>query len=294
MMITENGNYSDFTNEIKNNNWNIHGMRVRKDNQIIFQYGECEERFPIYSATKSITALGVGLAVSEGKMKIEDSLYQYIAKIVPKTISEEKIETLKKITIKRLLTMSIPELPFRPQGEDWLEYAINSLPQNIENIAFEYSNIPAYLAGVALEQAIGEPVMDYLNVRLFQPLKIEKSTFINCPSGYFYGASGMELSVNELEKIGQLCMNYGWIGHQEIIPEVWVNEATKKQIDCREGGYGYYFWKYGDGYRISGKWGQRCIVFPEEKLLITYLSETKENSDEIMEEIRRIFELGSK
>ena len=113
---------------------------------------------------------------------------------------------------------------------------------------------------------------DYLEERLFDPLGIVKPTFQNCPSGYFYGASGMFLTVPELAKIGQLCLQNGMFEGQRLVSEVYINEATSIQQMNREGGYGYFFWKYKDGYRISGKWGQRSFVFPEKDMVITYLS----------------------
>lgn len=46
----------------------------------------------------------------------------------------------------------------------------------------------------------------------------------------------------------------------------------------REGGYGYFLWKYLDGFSINGKLGQKCYVLPERKLVISFLSHMEENS----------------
>lgn len=66
-----------------------------------------------------------------------------------------------------------------------------------------------------------------------------------------------------------------------------MNEATAIQQMNREGGYGYYFWHYRDGFRISGKWGQKCFVFPKRQLMITYLAEMKEGADVALHTMER-------
>ena len=50
----------------------------------------------------------------------------------------------------------------------------------------------------------------------------------------------------------------------------------------REGGYGYYFWKYRDGFCISGKWKQKCYILPEQERIITFLSDITDDSDDLI------------
>lgn len=279
--------FKDFLQELNQNNWKVHGIQIVKNNKLIHQYGDCTTRYPIYSATKSILSLAVGMAVQEGKMSVDEPVYQYIGDIIPDSTTKNKMDLLKKITIKRLLTMSIPGLPFRPEGDNWLEYSINSLPDDITKNEFQYSNIPAYLTGLAVSGAVGKHVISYLKPRLFDILEIKEPIYQNCPGGYFYGASGMQLSVEELGRIGQLCFNQGIYHGKTVVSQKWIDEAVRTQIQCREGGYGYYFWKFDEGYRISGKWGQRCIVMPKNKQIITYLSDMEEGSEQVTDAVKK-------
>ena len=57
-----------------------------------------------------------------------------------------------------------------------------------------------------------------------------------------------------------------------------MNEATSVQMMNREGGYGYFIWKYRDGFSINGRLKQKCYVLPKEGLVITYLSEIEDPS----------------
>ena len=266
-------NFQGFVDTIKENNLEVYGIQVFHKGEIVASWQEEPiQRHPIYSATKSIVSLAVGMARDDGKFDIDASLYEYLKLEVPVYASSKQVETLKKISVKRLLTMSVQGYPFRPEGENWLEYSLLYPLENVEEKCFNYSNIPAYLVGVAVAKALGVHLYDYLEERLFEPLGIVKPPFQNCPSGYFYGASGMFLTVPELAKIGQLCIQKGMYNGQRLISEEYINEATAIQQMNREGGYGYFFWKYKEGYRISGKWGQRSFVFPEKDMVITYLS----------------------
>lgn len=266
-------NFQGFVDTIKEKNLEVYGVEVFHKDKIVGSWQEEPmQRHPIYSATKSIASLAVGMARDDGKFDIDAPIYEYLKAEVPAYASDEQVENLKKISVKRLLTMSVQGYPFRPEGDNWLEYSLLYPLENVEEKCFDYSNIPAYLVGVAVAKALGVHLYDYLEERLFEPLGIVKPSFQNCPRGYFYGASGMFLTVSELAKIGQLCLQKGIFEGQRLVSETYINEATSIQQMNREGGYGYFFWKYKDGYRISGKWGQRSFVFPEKDMVITYLS----------------------
>lgn len=274
--------FDNFINKVIENNWPVYGLDIFSHGHIVCKYDfSSEERHPIYSATKSFTATAAGIAAAEGKFKLEASVYDYLREEISSNISEEQLHTLQRISMKRLLTMSVPGYPFRPEGENWLDFCLTYPIPYSEIPAFEYSNIPAYLVGVTVEKAVGEHLISYLGPRLLEPLGIENLEYLNCPSGHFYGASGMSLTVNELSRLGQLYLQMGQYNNRQLLLESWVREATSIQQMNREGGYGYYFWKYKDGFSINGKWGQKCFVFPAKQLMITYLANFKEQPDTV-------------
>jgi CubicO group peptidase (beta-lactamase class C family) len=270
-----------FVDRIIEKKLELYGINIKQEGRLVGSHNFIPRvRHPIYSATKSFTSTAVGLAIEEKLLSQEDEILKYLEEDLPEDIPTETKNNLAKLTIKRLLTMSVPGYPFRPEGEDWLSFALSVPLSHVEREAFHYSNIPAYLVGVIVEKAVKQNLMDYLKPRLFEPLGITEPSCCFCPGGHFYGASGMSLTVEELSRLGQLYLQLGeWNGKQLLSP-TWVEEATGKQIETREGGYGYYFWRCPDnGYLISGKWGQRCYVFPEKKLVITYMGNLQDNHD---------------
>ena len=275
-------NFATFVNDIQKNNWNVFGVEVYHAGQLLHSYGDTTmTRYPIYSATKTITSIAVGLAMDEGKMDIDKSVLQYLPANVVGQMGQEQVEAYKNITIKRLLTMSVSGYPFRPEGRSWLVESLNYPIADVTKEDFEYSNVSAYLVGVAVSCAVREPLYQYLNHKLFVPLGIINPPYETCPDGYFYGASKMELTVHELSKIGLLLYNGGCYEGKRIVSEEYVKEATSIQQMNREGGYGYFIWKYRDGFSINGKWKQKCYVLPKEELVITYLSHIEEDTPDL-------------
>ena len=280
--------------------WAVHGIEVFLDGTVIAKRSfQADIRYPVYSTTKSVTSTAVGLAVAEGKMQLQDPLAAYLSSSALAQMPGSQRERFAQLPITRFLTMSIPGYPFRPEGSDYLAYALSCPVDYNAPATFAYSNIPAYLTGVAVANAVGRHLADYLRPRLFAPLGIQDPVFQDSPEGYFYGASGMQLTVHELSLLGQLYLQQGnWQGSQ-LLSKEWVREATSCQITNREGGYGYYFWRYGAGYRISGKWGQRCLIFPKgsrctdgsvyaHDLMITCLSDLPQGSEEVSQVVEEV------
>lgn len=275
-------NFEAFINDIRKNDWNVFGVEVYKGGKLVHSFGDTTTtRYPIYSATKTITSIAVGLAVDEGKMDIYKSVLEYLPASAVEQMKPEQAKLYKDITIRHLLTMSVSGYPFRPEGDSWLVESLNYPIKGVSQDVFDYSNVSAYLVGVAVSHTEGEPLYEYLNRKLFIPLGIKEPPYATCPDGYFYGASKMELTVHEFGKIGLLLYNGGCYDGKRILSEDYVKEATSVQKRNREGGYGYFIWKYRDGFSINGKWKQKCYILPKEELVITYLSHIEDDTPDL-------------
>ena len=92
----------------------------------------------------------------------------------------------------------------------------------------------------------------------------------------------MKLSVNDLSQIGLSLLNGGMFEGNRIVSENYIKTATSLIQANQEGGYGYFFWKYADGFCISGKWKQKCYVLPRQNQIITFLSDITDNSNDLI------------
>lgn len=281
-------NFDAFVKDIQQNQWNVFGVEVYESGRLSHEYGNTREsKFPIYSATKTITSIAAGIAQDQGKFELEKSVLAYLPSEFVKQMPKDQFTAFQAITIQRLLTMSVDGFPFRPEGESYLAYSLSCPVKNVSSRIFNYSNISAYLVGVALTHAVSEDLFSYLNRHLFVPLHIADPIYTRCPDGYFYGASGMELSVHDLSRIGLLLYNGGVYEGRRIVSEEYVKKAVSIQQMNREGGYGYFLWKYRDGFSINGKWKQKCYILPKRELIVTYLSHIEDDSHDLLNSMER-------
>ena len=286
--------FDAFVKDIRDNSWNVFGVEVYKNGQLIHSYGDTDENLhEIYSATKTVLSVAVGIASDEKRFDINRSLLSYLPSDKINGLSKEQQDVWNRITIQRLLTMSVGDFPFRPEGENYLDFSLNTKITDPDERKFNYSNISAYLVGVALTESLKTDLGTFIEERIFSPLGIEKYEYSRSPEGYFYGASGMKMTVNGLSRIGLLLYQKGAFNGQRILSEEYVNAATSIQQMNREGGYGYFIWKYRDGFSINGKMKQKCYVLPDQDLVITYLSHIEDDSHALLESMERNIVFGS-
>ena len=271
----------------------VYGLLVQEEGETVLALGDCTARHPVYSATKSFTATAAGMLQDAGKWSVDDPLAAYLPREAVEGMPPGKREAFRLLPISRFLTMSVPGYPFRPEGEDWLAFALSCPAEYAGAPTFSYSNIPAYLVGLAAGNAAGEPLSDYLRRELLAPLGIESPVFRTDPQGRFYGATGMELSVEELSRLGRLYMQDGLWNGKRLFSGSWAEAAVRPRIDAGKGqGYGYFFWAGLRDFSVSGKWGQKCLVYPGRKLIISWEGEMPETSGRFERAVRQLVSDG--
>ena len=109
--------FEELVKSIEKNHWPVYGLEIRENGKLMHSYGDTGEgRYPIYSATKSFVSTAAGLAVEEGKFSVKESVYDYLKSEVPAYATSTQKEILKKLTIERLMTMSVKG--YRPANFD--------------------------------------------------------------------------------------------------------------------------------------------------------------------------------
>ena len=280
--------FEAFIRDIESARWRVHGVEVYSDDRLRHSWGDTQDtKYDIYSATKSVLSVAVGIAQDMGMIDLERCVLDYMPAAALDGLSPQQRDAFRRITLHRLMTMSVPGFPFRPEGENYLRFALNCPDIRPEAQRFAYGNIPACLTGIALQQAVGEDAWAFIRRRVLEPLGIAGAVCARCPEGWFYGASGMKLSVNDLSRIGRMLCSGGTFNGVRIVSEAYVRKATSAlQDDCHDG-YGYLFRRWRDGFSINGKWKQRCYVLPRSGLVIAFLSDIREGSDALIDSMAR-------
>ena len=264
----------DLSKKLRTAGLSLHSLELVINTGETLSIGDPGTRYPVYSITKSLTSAAFLLAWDHGIVSPEMPLAAFIPR-------DDLPETFKTLSFERFLTMTAGHYPFRPQERSWLDFIL-SLDTDYTDRGYHYSNIPAYLVSLALENALGRPLMPYLTEHILAPLGIPEPPFQTCPEGHFYGATGLELSAHELTLLAQLFLNKGTLNGTQLISERAVTAATTPHVPTGSGdSYGYFFRVSQDHFAMAGKWGQRVLVFPEKGLTLAYLSYTPERSDDL-------------
>jgi CubicO group peptidase (beta-lactamase class C family) len=144
----------------------------------------------------------------------------------------------------------------------------------------------AYTLSAIVTKVTGQTTLDYLKPRLFEPLGIKNPRWDSSSEGYSFGGYGLYLCTEDIAKFGQLYLQNGNWNRRQIVPEKWVEEATRKQvrndgeghskigIDWRQG-YGFQFWRCThNAFRGDGAHGQLCVVIPDKDAVIAITADT--------------------
>ncbi len=257
------------------------GVIVSQNGEISARHaweGVCRRN--VYSVTKSFTAVAVGIAESEGLLTIDEKLTDAFSDELPENVSEN----LKLATVRDLLTMSLGQDKAYFMGEqrpnytetDWVKLALSKEFKYAPDERFLYSNTGPYLAGVLVQRRAGCTLSEYLKPRLFDHLGVNAVSWEVDPHGYNFGSSGLFLTLDELHRFGLMMQNGGVIGDKRIVPENWVAECGKKQVENGADGYGYLFWRGPHNtYRADGMYCQLSIIVPDKNAVITTVSECR-------------------
>jgi CubicO group peptidase (beta-lactamase class C family) len=278
----------------------VTGFLIARDDVILFehyQYARTDrDRLVSQSVVKSIMGILVGLAIADGAIKsVDDTAETY----VPGFRGSE----YGKTPIRDLLHMSsgVDFGEERDGGRDlnrlWADMVVgygpfkkgtvNSIIQFNHRIAppgtrYHYASIEPDVLGQVVRHAVGKPLSEYLQERVWQPIGAEAdAAWLVDAEGFELPHFGFNAVLRDYARLGRLLAHDGaWEG-KEIIPAQWMLDATTVRPPTDDYlapgksmptfGYGYLLWLLpGDRrqFALMGDLGQRICIDPVSKLVM--------------------------
>lgn len=238
------------------------------------------------SATKSLTALAIGLAIADGKIRsVDDRAFAYLKDMEP-FANDGSLK--RNITIADLLTMSsaldCDDNNDTPGNEEnmypkpsWTRFTVDlPLKQNWSRDAsglgpWSYCTAGTFLLGQIVQRATGERVDRYIEKRLLDPLQAGPRQWDTSPTGEIQTGGGLELTSRDLAKLAWMVTDGGmWRGRQ-VVPKSWIGEVLTVRRDAfADMRYGYQYWhriypsKCGpvDVWFMAGNGGNHVLSIP--------------------------------
>lgn len=283
----------------------IRSVTIIKDNKLVFQKYrdnyDNDSLFPINSATKTVTGTLIGIALKEGYIEsIDVPFISYFPEYQDAIVDEE----IKKVTIEELLTMTsglkwnISDMNKWVDsqnrtynfdgvvGKDPIKYAFQLQVIDKPGEVFNYSTLNSQILSGIITKSTGMNAQEFADKYLFEPLSIKENKWHTDPQGNQLGGFELHMKTSDIAKIGQLYLNKGKWNDKQILPEEWVENATKAH---NEGGfphgekYGLHCWitkidKY-EAFFAGGQGGQFIYVIPELDLVVAITSDIDEHRE---------------
>lgn len=232
-----------------------------------------------HSMCKSITGMAIGMLIEEGKLKLDENIYD---------IFSDQMNALSKIfrpviTVENLLTMT-SGVTFNESGivsgNDWLGSFLNASVNGKPGTEFQYNSLNTYVLSAIVTKRTGETLTEYLTPRLFGPLGITKYYWETCPKGITKGGWGLFLCAEDMAKLGQLYLQKGKWNGQQLVSEYWIEISTARHLKTQNDtyGYGYQLWmeQRPGSFEYNGMLGQNVIIYPDMDMVLVTNAGNKE------------------
>ena len=294
--------FASYLQAVADSSEELHSVMVLQHGKILTDHFAVPDTPHILnSVSKTFTATAVGFAIEEGLLSLDDC----IVDLFPESLPEELSDTVKRMTVRHLLTMNSghgtdPTYAVRSGEGDWVKAFLEWPVAYEPGTCYCYNSLGTYVLSAAVQKVTGEKVVDYLEPRLWKPLGIEKPYWQESPAGINTGGWGLFLRTEDLARMGLCLLQGGKFRGKQVIPPVWVWEMSAAQVpsvsagvnerqvaEIRQNpshpfydyfdpeksdwqqGYGYQMWRCRhDAFRADGANGQYILVLPKQDAVI--------------------------
>jgi CubicO group peptidase (beta-lactamase class C family) len=243
---------------------------------------------------KTITAMLIGIAVSEGKIKsIDDTASTYVPGLAETEYGKTSIRDLLHMASGVAFSEvydghdDVAQLAGDLFGESGKDPAASVAQFNTRaappGTKWHYASVETEILGLVLRSVTGVPVADYLHDRIWDAIGAEAD------ASWAIDGTGQEITfccfnatLRDYARLGRLLAHDGaWEGRQ-LIPRQWLLDATT--VKPTDGylapgtatpyfGYGYQVWLLPGEQRrflLMGIRGQMILIDPASKLVMVH------------------------
>jgi len=229
-------------------------------------------KFAAYSTSKSLSSMATGLAIADGKLALDQTVGKYLPDAAP--------EGKRAITVKQLLSMTsgVHNDPQVGQKDDLFSYAVKTVAMDhAPGAKWDYNNTGLALLSPVFSKAVGQPIDEFLNERVFEPIGMTADDWTwERREGLPLPYSGCHTTARSLGRIGLMVLNQGRWKDRQVVPASWLKESVGPSQDLNAS-YGYLWWNNTtgkwpnvpkDAFAALGKWDNNIFVVPSQDLVV--------------------------
>jgi CubicO group peptidase (beta-lactamase class C family) len=248
-----------------------------------------------FSVAKSVLSALVGIAVGDGKLRVDD----LVTKHIPELASRPAFEG---VTVRHLLEMKSGLRFTTTGGGPWSDfrsdearvYYTTDMKGTIRDAkrvmppgsTWVYKDIDAELLGWVLARAVGMTVAEYTETKLWRRIGTERDAkwHLDNAKGLEKTSGGFNATARDYARFGRLFLNDGVFEGEQIVPRDWVarsvavdSSRTEPEVSTWwQMQHTLYWWHpiqppHGDFF-ADGSEGQRIYVDRATRTIIVQLA----------------------
>lgn len=278
-------------------------LLVMRDGKIVFENyrnrSDATTRFVSFSMAKTITALLVGIALGEGKIRsLDDKAGDYVPELKGSGYGDATVRQILQMRSgvdyeerydfgeKPSLAAMIHTRAIVRNEMRFADPATTIARKNAPGSTFNYATLDTAVLGWILERATGETLETFTASRLWGPLGADADAFwmADGPPGNGRALNGMGYNavLRDFARLGQLMLDDGKANGRQVVPAGWLKQMTT-MIPFPDSatatgpfkGYGFQTWQVDNepgAFSAVGLAGQFIYVHPATRTVVVKLS----------------------
>lgn len=247
------------------------------------------------SMSKTILALMVGIAVEEGKLRLDESVRDVIPDFATSAFADATVEELLRMTAGVELKVSYEK---GVVSDNQSTSPIISPHQNVQQFlrdkrdlqpagkVFHYNGAVSAMLGAVLQARTHQTHTQFLQERIWQPMGAEAPAYWIKNRRGEEGVQGMfAATLRDYARLGLLVMTKGKVGDKQIVPDSWINQMTTLRLDKPQPRgqpkYGLHIWipqAAGGRSMLLGTNGQAIFIDPIAETVIVHTANSPQAS----------------
>lgn len=277
------------------------GLLVARGDTILierYQYARHDRhRFTSWSMAKTVTAMLIGIAIAEDRIRsVDDPAAAYVPALADTEYGRTSLRHLLQMSsgVRFVEEYSGKDDAARLVADTFRQVGaggIAAVTQFNERAAppgtkFYYASVETQVLGLVLRSAVGHPLAEYLQEKIWEPMGAEAdATWLIDRAGQEAAYCCLNAVLRDYARLGLLLAHDGYWRGRQIIPAAWIKEATivrPAQPQPATGGYGYQVWITAGERRmfvLRGIRGQAIFVDPASRLVMVHTAVRKQARD---------------
>jgi CubicO group peptidase (beta-lactamase class C family) len=285
----------------------VTGLLIAQGDTILverYQYARTDRhRFASFSMAKTVTAMLIGIAIAEGHIRsVDDPAAAYVPALEGTEYGGTSLRHLLEMSsgVRFIETYSGRDDVARLWDNTVFQAgaggadAVKPYNERLRRSGrvFSYASAETEVLGLVLRGAIGRPVAEYLQEKMWQPMGAEAdATWLIDRAGQEASYCCLNAVLRDYARLGLLLAHDGRWGDRQLIPAAWVHAATtvppdswhlKPYAATHFFGYGYQTWIFPGERRmfaLLGVHGQALYVDPSSRLVMVHTAVSTDPAD---------------